>query len=84
MLLYASKVIQDLPINPTYVVMSGWGSGCGYREYTKRPTNKEAGRSLGKSPSPLAIAGLAPYAIKRATISFSLRPAAICNGVLPR
>ena len=48
------------------------------------PTNKEAGRSDGKSPSPLAIAGLAPYAIKRATISFSFLPAAMCSGVFPK
>ena len=46
-------------------------------------TSNEAGRSVGKSPSPLARAGFAPYAIRRATISFSLRPAAIWSGVFP-
>ncbi len=46
-------------------------------------TSREAGRSEGKSPSPLAMAGLAPYAIRRATISLSRRPAATCSGVFP-
>ena len=54
-----------------------------YLRATVYHTNSDAGRSVGKSPSPLARAGLAPYAIRRATISFSRRPAAMCRGVLP-
>ena len=53
------------------------------RDLSKGRTNREAGKSVGKSPSPFAMAGLAPYAIKSATISFNLRPAAMCRGVLP-
>ena len=34
--------------------------GCGYSDIKDLPTSNEAGRSLGKSPSPLAMAGLAP------------------------
>lgn len=47
-------------------------------------TSNDAGRSVGKSPSPLARAGFAPYAISKATISFNLLPAAMWSGVLPR
>ena len=50
--------------------------------HTQR-TSSDAGRSLGKSPSPLAMAGLAPYAMSNATSSLSLRPAAMCSGVFP-
>ncbi len=46
-------------------------------------TSREAGKSEGKSPSPLARAGFAPYAMRSATISFSLLPAAMWRGVLP-